>query len=322
MIKSFFIVLLAWLSVSAYAQQLPLFTQYRENLGIINPAAVNSDFLLYNQPTSFGISYRKQWADLDASPTTQIIRGEYFNAYSGNNAQPIYGGYLMNDQTGPLGMTGLYGKIAVVISNDPEEYGFSAGLSAGAVMHHLDPSKVRVRDINDINISNQVNQIVPDVGMGVYAWQKFGGRGFFDGDIIAGGLSIPQVLGLNTTFKDTDGKFLVKRVQHFYGQASLIHKFGDEGKFIEPSMWIKYAPNAPLNVDFNLRYQLIPSFWIGAGSSTGGNFHAETGFNIGENAGLNGNLKIGYGYDYSFSKAGPFFGSTHEFNVSYAFGGK
>ncbi len=322
MIKSSLFVLLACWSLSTYAQQLPLFTQYRENLGIINPAAVHSDFLLYNKTTTVGIGYRKQWADLDASPTTQVLRFDHFNAYSGNNAQPIFGGYFMNDQTGPLGMTGLYGKVAVVISNDPEEYGISAGLTAGGVMHHLDPAKIIVRDNNDIEISNRQNQIVPDVGLGVYAWQKFGGRGFFDGDIIAGGLSVPQVLGLNLSYKDTNGKFSQKRVQHFYGQLSLIHRFDDEEKFLEPSIWIKYAPNAPLNIDFNLKYLLIPSLWVGTGVSTGGNFHAETGFMLGDDAGLRGNLKLGYGYDYSFSPAGPFFGSTHEINLTYSFGGK
>jgi type IX secretion system PorP/SprF family membrane protein len=322
MIKSSLFVLMAWLSVSAYAQQLPLFTQYRENLGIINPAAVSSDFFLYNQPTTLGISYRKQWAGLDAAPTTQVIRAEHFNAYSGNNAAPTFGGYFMNDRTGPLGMTGLYGKVGVVLSSEPEEYGISAGLSAGAVMHHIDPSKIIVRDNNDISISDRQNQIVPDVGLGIYAWQKFGGRGFFDNDIIAGGLSVPQVLGLNLAYKDANGQFNIKRVQHYYGQVSLIHKFNNDEQFLEPSVWIKYTPNAPVNVDFNLRYQIITNLWVGTGMSTAGNFHAETGFSIGDDAGLDGNLKIGYGFDYSYSAAGPFFGSTHEFNVTYSFGGK
>jgi type IX secretion system PorP/SprF family membrane protein len=322
MIKSIITVFMTSVCLVAYSQQLPLFTQYRENLGIINPAAVHSDFLIYKQPTNFGISYRKQWAELDAAPTTQIIRGEHFMAYNGTRTSPIFGGHIINDQTGPLAMTGITGKIAVVISDDPEEYGISAGLSASAVMHSFNPSKVRVRDANDIDITNRQSQIIPDVGLGVYAWQRFSGRGFFDGDIVSGGISVPQTVGFNLAFKDENGKFNIKRVQHFYGQASLVHFFDDEEKFIEPSVWLKYAPNAPLNIDFNLRYLLAPSIWVGAGASSGGNFHAETGFNIGENAGFNGNLKVGYGYDYSFSPAGPFFGSTHEINLTYSFGGR
>lgn len=305
------------------AQQLPLFTQYRENLGIINPAAPNTNFLIQQKTTAVGASYRKQWLGVDNAPETQLLRYEHIEAYNGKSFSPLYGAYLMRDITGPLGMTGLYGKFGAALTGDAEEGGLSAALSAGLVAYHLDVSKVKVVDEGDVVASGRSTKLFPDVGLGVYFWKKLSGRGFFDEDMITAGLSAPQVLGLNLKFKSDDNTaYTTRRIQHFYGQFSWLHSIEDNETFIEPSLWVKYVPNAPLNVDINVRYQMVPAFWIGLGSSTGGNFHAEAGVNLGENAGLNGLLKLGYGFDYSYTRIGPFAGSTHEINLTYAFGGK
>ena len=50
-------------------------------------------------------------------------------------------------------------------------------------------------------------------------------------------------------------------------------KFFNDGSFVEPSVWVKYAPNVPVSADFNLRYQLASSLWLGTGLATNGNFH-------------------------------------------------
>ena len=53
--------------------------------------------------------------------------------------------------------------------------------------------------------------------------------------------------------------------------------------------------------------------WIGTGGSLSGNYHFETGFVIADQ------LRIGYGFDYSFSTFGPFARGTHEVNVNFSF---
>jgi hypothetical protein len=208
------------------------------------------------------------------------------------------------------------------MTDDAEEGGFSAALSAGLVAYHLDTDKIRVRDADDIVTAGRRTQLFPDLGLGVFAWKRLTGSGFFDDDMLSGGLSVPQLMGLNLRFKNDKQSFSTRRLQHFYGQFSWLHSIEDREKFVQASVWLKYAKNAPFNVDFNFRYQLIPAMWIGLGGSSGGNFHAETGFNIGENAGLDGLLRLGYGFDYSFSQIGPFAGSTHELNLTYSFGGR
>ncbi|HFB99474.1 MAG TPA: type IX secretion system membrane protein PorP/SprF [Phaeodactylibacter sp.] len=298
------------------AQQIPLFTQYRQNLGILNPAALNSDFHTSEHHLSFGVSYRTQWVGFDATPVTQTIRGEYL-LDNGGGVGLLFGGYLVNDQTGPTGFTGAYGRFAGILTDDPTYGGLSIGLSVGVVQYRVRGSELFVRDPGDVLSMEDQSKIFPDVGLGIYYYKTLDGGGALDDDIFYSGLSVPQVFGLNLDFKNENGDFSTQRIQHFYGLLGLYHFFENDG-LLEPSVWIKYAPNAPINVDFNLRYQFPGSMWLGTGLSTAGTYHLETGFAFGENLGWDSVLKIGYGFDYSFNTFGPDVGNTHEINLSFS----
>ncbi len=303
-------VVLVVTTVALSAQQLSLFTQYRENASVINPAAVESDFLAFGQNLSFGASYRAQWVGLNNAPTTQTVRFSYLNKeFSGVTF--MTGAHLINDKTGPTGFTGFYGRIAGVLTQDPEYGGFVVGLSIGAVQYRVKASELFLRDANDILGTQNQSQLYPDVGVGIYYYQTVG-----DQDYFYTGVSVPQVVGLDLTFKNDAGEFYTQRVQHFYGLLGF-YKFFDNDSFLEPSLWVKYAPNVPVNVDLNLRYQLPGNLWIGTGISSAKTFHLDTGVLLGGNS-LDNTIRIGYGFDYSFSSFGPSAGSTHELNVSFA----
>lgn len=304
-------------AASSFAQHLPLFTQYRENLSIINPGAINHDYMLYEHSLSFGVSYRTQWTDVENSPETQVLRGDYIFADNGAVGL-IAGGYILNDQTGPTGMTGVYGRVGGILTDDPYYGGLSLGLSFGLVQYRVNGSEIRLRELNDVLLGNDDSQLFPDVGFGVYYYKLISG-GILDDSRVYGGISVPQVFGLDLEFENDAGQYKLGRVQHFYGLLGLYKYFRDDS-FIEPSVWIKYVPNAPVNVDFNLRYQFPGSFWLGTGLSTAGNAHLEAGFLLGENLGFDNNFRIGYGLDYSFQSFGPTVGSTHEINLSYTIG--
>lgn len=310
------VCLLLGATINLSAQQLSLFTQYRENQTILNPAAVGNNYLAYDQNLSFGASYRNQWQGFEGSPTTATLRGEYL-MNNGDAVSLLAGGYLVNDQTGPTGYTGLYGRVGGLLSDDPYYGGISVGLSFGAVQYRVNTSEIRLREQNDVIGADNQNQIFPDVGAGVFAYKMLDGGGFFDGDYVYGGLSIPQVFGLDVTFENENGEFSTKRLQHFYGNIGLYKFFKDEG-FLEPSVWVKYAPNVPVNVDINLRYQMAQNFWVGMGGSTSQAMHIELGVLLGENVGFGNTMKVGYGYDYSFSSFGPYTGGSHEINISYS----
>lgn len=299
----------------AISQQLPLFTQYRSNQSLINPASINSDFFTFEQNISFGGSYRSQWTGLDAAPETQTLWGEYYQA-NRSGVSLLSGGYLINDRTGPTGFTGLYGRIGGVLSENSKYNGVAFALNLGLVQFRVDGTALRLREDNDVVANEAATQLFPDVGLGIFAYTALDG-GFFDDDYVFGGISVPQVFGLDLEFENPNGTFRTRRVQHVYANAGIYHFLNDES-FLEATTWIKYAPNAPINADVNLRYQMQQNFWAGFGVSTAANMHVEAGFILGDNVGLGNTLKIGYGFDYSISNFGPYVGSTHELNISFA----
>jgi len=301
------------LSQTVSAQQLPLFTQYRSSQGLLNPASINGDYFAYENNLSFGASYRNQWTGIDNNPTTQMIQGEYFSAGRGD-LNYVAGGYLMNDQTGPTGFTGIYGRFATVISDNPRFGGISIGLNLGVNQYRVDGTQIRLKDEGDLIGQQNYTQWFPDAGLGVFAYTTLEG-GLLDDDILFGGLSVPQVIGLDLAFQTEEGTFHTRRVQHIYLNGGLYHFINDDS-FLEFSTWMKYVPNAPFNFDANVRYQMAGNFWGGLGGSSAGNVHIEAGFILGGNLGFSNTVKIGYGYDYSISSFGPYVGPTHELNLA------
>ena len=295
------------------AQQLSLFTQYRENATLLNPAAVSGDYLSQEQNLTIGATHRVQWTGFENAPRTQTLRANFLYT-GGDGVHPSMGGYLVNDQTGPTGFTGLYGQFGAVVSRDPRFGGIAAGLSGGLVQYRVDATQLRTREAGDVLGSTSQSQLFPDVGLGVFAYKLIEGN-FLRDDYVYGGVSVPQLIGLNLTFQNEAGEFSTQRIQHAYLTAGLYHFLRDDN-FIEPSVWVKYAPNAPVQVDINVRYQLANAFWVGTGGNTAGAAHLEGGVLLGNRYG--NQLKIGYGFDYSFAAFGPFLGPTHEINLTYA----
>jgi len=310
-----FLLSLFVVSGNLLGQQLPLYTQYRENAGLLNPAALESDFMGYANNLTIGASYRSQWDAISGAPRTMILRGTYLaDDYAGLTF--MGGGYLLRDQTGPLSFTGAYGRIAGVITADPTQGGVILGLSAGIVQFGLNRDIVVVRDMTDELALTARSQLFPDVGVGIYAY-RYLSTGRTKSAYVYGGASMPQVLGLNLKDRTAAGDYYLQRVRHIYGLLGM-YLFFDDNSFLEPSVWFKYVPNAPMNVDLNLRYQLPGSLWIGAGGSSAWTLHVEAGVLIGSNLGLDSAIRVGYGYDYSFKTYGPFAGGTHEVNLSYS----
>ncbi len=308
------LILFSFLVQEVVAQQLPLFSQYRENYIAINPAMVSTEYLLYEQDLSFGASYRTQWSEFEGAPETQFIRGEYLLDNGGFSL--LTGGYLINDQTGPIGLTGAYGRIGAIFTDDPYYGGIAVGLTLGAVQYRVNTRELRLRDANDIIAMDSKTQFRPDVGVGIYYYKRLSG-GFLSDDYIYAGVSIPQALGFDLEFQDEGGNFGIERSRHFYAQAGMFHVLEGES-YLELSTWAKFVESAPVNVNINFRYQTNSIIWIGVGGSTAGTAHVEAGVQLGENAGFDNTIRIGYGFDYTFSSFGPSVGTTHEVNVSYS----
>jgi len=263
------------------AQQLPLFSLYRSNHAFLNPAAINSDFFLYEHNVSFSSTFRRQWTNIEGAPENMNFNFEYiYNNKKKRSVGLMFGGYILNDKTGPIGTTGLYGKIgSLVLTDDPSRGALVLGLSGGILQYRINVDELNAKEPRKL----------PD---------------------------FPDARIYPDSFRnDADGANIV-RIYHYYTTLGWYH-YLNQDSFFEPSVWLKYVPGRTFHADFNFRFQLSSVFWAGVGVSTVRAFNTEVGLLVGEDFGWNSNIKIAYSFGYSFAAYGELFGTTHEINVAY-----
>lgn len=290
------------------AQQLPIFTQYREMQGFINPASISSDYpLLDGYNLNVGATTRLQWIKNPGTPRTYAIHGEYLTPNDG--AKLLTGGYLIRDEASRVKNTGVYGRVGTIISNDPKEYGISGALSLGLLAYSLDLDGIVPRDPGDLLATSSQTRFNVDAGLGVYGYKKLGRAGY-----AYGGLSVPQILGVNTKYKslNKDSSFVFKRARHYYANGGILIPGQDETSYFEINTWVRYIPHSPINADINFRFSSNRIFWLGAGYNTGKLINLEGGIYI-NNDYL---IRVGFAYSYTLGTFHNAFGDIYEFNVS------
>jgi len=315
------VVLFCFATQYLFAQQLPLFTQYADFRGLLNPSSVTNDYLLKDYNVTYGLSNRYQWIGVSGNPRTYVAHADY-TINTGNTFNFLGGAYLLSHNTGPIKTTGIYGRLASIMSEyDPRFGGFSFGMNLGMVRYSVSTIELAQLYPSDILTSMSQNKIYPDVGLGISYYKNFT-QGPLKDDIFNLGFSVPQMLGLNLLFRDDTGEFNIGRVRHFYTFLSYLKSINEES-FLEFSSWLKYVPAAPLNLDVNLRYQINPTFYIGSGLSTAGIGHFEFGLYLDDFIAKTDNrFRIGLSYDPSFTSYGARFGGSYELSIGYALNSK
>ncbi|RWX00126.1 PorP/SprF family type IX secretion system membrane protein, partial [Flavobacterium cerinum] len=125
--KLYFAALLALGGLAdANAQQDPHYTQYMYNMNVINPAYAGS-----KENLSFGLLYRKQWVDIEDSPTTMTFSG---SSPVGKNVG--LGLSVINDKIGPVEETNVYADFSYTL-NLGGEHRLALGLKAGITLHDV-----------------------------------------------------------------------------------------------------------------------------------------------------------------------------------------
>lgn len=310
----FYLVAFISLAQCLQAQQLPVYSVYREQWGVLNPAATSNNYSISEFTRTAATSYRRQFFGLTDSPdapNTQILNLEWL----WEDMNSLFGGHVIRDQTGLLSQVGLYGRYAYQL-----KLGFysphiiSMGLAMGIVRFESGVD-------GQVAFENVEQDIAPfndyyvDFNLGIHYQYK---------DKFYVGVSIPQLLGPESQL-DGDGRdFSIKQVQHYYGVAGYYMPFdffgwGDESSYLESSVWLKYVPSTNVHYDMNMRYVNNQLFWFGLGGSSTGMGHVEAGLLAGESLGLlNSQFKIGVAYDQPVFTPLAQLGGSFEVNISYS----
>ncbi len=294
-IKVFLFAAVAVLAVQhTDAQQLPFFIQ---NENTLNPSFIGGDYFKYGMPTQAGMRYRYQWAGVEGAPNTMNAYFSHFN----EDYNVLVGANFINDQTGPTGLTGVYGKTAYVIRASRDVM-IAAGLTGGIVQYRINGDKLNFLEPGEIE-NGGITKIFPDFGGGatVYLDEQY----YF-------GVNVPQLFGLNLDFRDEDNTVSVNRVRHYYATAGgFIDLYGDS--FLESSAEMRYVENTPVMVSGRVIYNYESIFWAGLNGSSFGAAGIDAGVMW---DGGNSTFKFGYSVTNFFREYGPNFGMTHEMGLS------
>jgi type IX secretion system PorP/SprF family membrane protein len=283
--KKLILIIVLFTSLTGFAQQDFLFSQYMFNKLTINPGYAGSRGV-------FGAEmlYRSQWVSIPGAPKTITLsmQGPLSNDHMG------LGGYIYSDQLGAETNQGVMATYAYNVNLPKGKLAF--GIQAGVRYFYLDWSKISVQDPDYEFQGDQNNRFTPDANFGIYYYTN---RMFV-------GLSSKQLLQNEYGMVDVNGqKAYSKLLRHFYGMAGIAVPISDKVIF-RPSALVKYVKNAPWQLDLNASFLFNDILWLGMSYRTAGDLVFLAEFNFAKK------YRLGYSYDINVGDRIQYNAASHE----------
>jgi type IX secretion system PorP/SprF family membrane protein len=301
----FFLISISY-SSTIFGQQLTHRTPLSPLDFILNPAMT-----AHGEYMEAGAFYRQQWAGFDNAPRTTAIYGQYPLIYQNVS----FGGYFLKDETGLLdsdefGITTSY-KINIGLTNYDQ---LSIGISAIAKQLRFDGTNALATSNNDPSILNNELKI---------GSVNFGGGFFYTTDktmfenqnnAFYIGASAMQFIPRGESTADTQSF-----KERFHATGTVGARIISNQVIINPSAWVSYATNSPVDVIGSLNFELEDVFWAGLAYQTGkteSTLYLQLGwiFTLGD-----GFLRTGMSANRGTGQTGGERGLGYEFLVAYQF---
>ena len=287
--KLFFTSILALVAFfDAQAQQDPHYTQYMYNMNVINPAYAGS-----KENLSLGLLFRKQWVDVEDSPTTFTATG---HSPVGKNVG--LGLSIITDRIGPVEENNIYGDFSYTL-NLGGEHRLAMGMKAGV-------------SLQKIGLNSQIASSLPVPTDGAFAEDtsnanlNVGAGLFYYTNKYYLALSVPNML--KSAHLDYNGVQYGSEVQHYFFTGGYVFDLNPTLKF-KPFFMVKSAFNAPTSLDVSTNFLFFEKFEIGATYRLQDSFGAMVNYKISDG------VRLGYAYDHIVSDLKVATPSSHEFIV-------
>ncbi len=298
-------------------QQAPYIFANGQTQAWMNPAIVPALYFTDDQNLLVQSTYRAQWISQPETPRTLQLAASFIPDW-GDRFHLLAGALLLQDRTGPIGVTDINGRIGAILNAGDRHY-FSLADTFGQSQFQFDAGRVNWLHDNDALVpaySFTANR--PDLGIGVYYYLKLDPQGLNKNNLYLGA-AVPQVLGAN--WKVNTGERITPLGQelHLFGQAGWLHFFSD-ASFFELAAQTRYTKGAPLNLDIIAKIQPIRTLILGGGYNLNGWVHLQGGLNV---PGLFAEASvfcIGYAFGYNTSVFNLRLGSSHEITLSISLG--
>ena len=279
-------------AATASAQQDAQYSMYMFNQLSINPAYAGSKDVL-----STALIVRNQWTGISGAPKTSTI-----NVHGPLRKKKVgLGLQLVSDQIGPKTANGILGTYAYHLPVGKGK--LAMGLRGGIYNYTYDWAKIDYKDKADVyNSGTTERRTVPTIDAGLYyhtqTWYT--------------GLSTNHLLRSRLTAYDNLTGRSAELKTHVFLTGGKAFQVSDNFIF-NPSLMVKYAPNAPVGVDINLNALIDEVVWAGISVRPGYGFILLGQYNI------NKKFKIGYAFDAGMNRIGVAGKMTHELLIQWDF---
>lgn len=275
---------------NAFAQQDPLYTQYMDNMLVINPGYAGS-----GEIGRALLVARNQWVSFEGAPTTRSFS---YNTSIENKNVGI-GLSVMSDKIGPIKQTGFYFDYSYFLQVS-DKFKLGMGLKAGVSFYRANLTDLITIDPDPIFDNDIYENFLPNVGVGFYL--------FSDDSYL--GLSVPRLIENKITREDVSTEYVNTQKMHLYLVGG--HRFDlNEAFQLKPSAMVKWVSNAPISFDINALFGFREQFWLGA------MYRFDAAYGIIAQFNPTPKMTIGYSYDITISDLNGFDKGSHEIMFSY-----
>ncbi|MCF6357878.1 MAG: type IX secretion system membrane protein PorP/SprF [Draconibacterium sp.] len=227
---------------NANAQQDPMYTQYMDNLLVINPGFAGSAEL-----GSFMMVSRNQWVQFEGAPKTLSFS---YNTHLKDKNTGL-GFSVLNDKIGPQKQTGVYFDYSHFLKIS-EKFRLGMGLKGGVSFYRaalteldpIDPDPIFSRDI--------YKNFLPNFGVGFYLYSD---QTYF-------GFSVPKLIRNTINRDDYETDYVQREEIHLYFIAGRKFILGENIQLKASSM-IRYVKIAPVTWDLTAMVGFKEQFWVG-----------------------------------------------------------
>ena len=290
--KKIILILSILLSVSVFAQQEPLFTQYYVNDMVINPAISGSR--TYNPLT---IQTRQQWLGFEGAPLSSNI--SYHGALNNRSAM---GGYLMFDKATPAMQANLHLNYAYHIPLNYDKINLSFGLGAKLKYYNLDFNPEDLPPgVDPAYSASAFDNTSGDASTGTYLY----GRNFY--------LGFAAVNLFQTTFNTSVGNSPVDNnaFRNYYFMGAYRFDIINNDWQLEPSFLYRKMVLHNKVMDLTSRIFYLKDTWVGL------TYRTDQALAIGMGFAKN-KMHFSYSYDYSFAgEIMQYTFGTHEIGIAF-----
>jgi len=294
------IIIGLFITMQAFGQQDPMYSQYMFNCLAVNPAYAGSREVL-----STTALYRRQWVGIKGAPSTFTFSADM----PVKNKKIGLGINVTDDRLGIMHNTLVNISYAYRIRINDKGI-LAMGLQGVLNQYKADYASVDPSQNSsyrsDVAFASNVSRFFPNVGFGLW----------YSTDRFYAGVSAPKLIKNKLTDFDMAmdlSSYKDRQSRHFFITAGYVFPLNDVMK-LKPSALLKMVHGSPIELDVNANLWFHDRVSFGLSYRTGDSMDVLLEFQA------TPQFRFGYAYDYTLTRLQNFNSGSHEIMVRYEFG--